>query len=232
MQDFVPRAAWVGDAPCQLQVRTARPMQVTPADAFAAAPTPLHAAPDAAPAAGRRRLLQAPMLGAVSVVDAQLYGVDGQPLTIRGANWRVHPACAGQGKLCALVWVLVLLEAMLQGSASAGMRGADVSHGAGTRFGFETGFTMVHGLWQGPFAVTQDWLTVAYRMQLLGFNTIRLPMSFPVDGPPPVCSSMLLTSVSCPARLFRICARTQRSTEHRTCPYSCWQTEHRHLLSA
>ena len=58
-----------------------------------------------------------------------------------------------------------------------------MSHGANARFGFETGFTMVHGLWQGPFAVTQDWLTVAYRMQLLGFNTIRLPMSFPVIGP-------------------------------------------------
>ena len=62
-----------------------------------------------------------------------------------------------------------------------------MSHGANARFGFETGFTMVHGLWQGPFAVTQDWLTVAYRMQLLGFNTIRLPMSFPVIAPSVCC---------------------------------------------
>ena len=91
MQDFIPRAAWVAGAPCQLQIRTARPMS-SPAAMAAPAPAPLAASPDAATAAGGRRLLQAPTLGAVSIVNAQLYGVDGQPLTIRGANWRAHPA--------------------------------------------------------------------------------------------------------------------------------------------
>ena len=36
------------------------------------------------------------------------------------------------------------------------------------------------GLWQGPTALSEDFGTIAYRMQLLGFNTVRLPMSFQV----------------------------------------------------
>ena len=45
-------------------------------------------------------------------------------------------------------------------------------------FGFETSNTLFDGLWQGPTALTQDFGTVAYRIQLLGFNTIRIPFSF------------------------------------------------------
>jgi hypothetical protein len=37
---------------------------------------------------------------------------------------------------------------------------------------------MVHGLWVTPNAVTQDFLTVMYRIRALGFNAVRLPMSF------------------------------------------------------
>ncbi|CAL5227268.1 g10199 [Coccomyxa viridis] len=47
-------------------------------------------------------------------------------------------------------------------------------------FGFETSNTLMDGLWQGPTALTQDFGTVAYRIQLLGFNAIRLPFSFQV----------------------------------------------------
>ena len=36
----------------------------------------------------------------------------------------------------------------------------------------------VAGLWQGPTALSQDFGTVLYRIQLLGFNAIRLPFSF------------------------------------------------------
>lgn len=84
VQDFLPTAAWLNGVTCQLELRTARPMDPSTALPAAAAPAP---APAALTAAGGRRLLQAPTLGAVSIVDAQLYGVDGQPLTIRGANW-------------------------------------------------------------------------------------------------------------------------------------------------
>ncbi|CAL8461996.1 g1527 [Coccomyxa elongata] len=47
-------------------------------------------------------------------------------------------------------------------------------------FGFETGSTSVDGLWQGPNAITQNFDTVAWRIKLMGFNTIRLPFSFQV----------------------------------------------------
>ena len=50
-------------------------------------------------------------------------------------------------------------------------------------FGFETSNTMMDGLWQGPTALTQDFGTVAYRIQLLGFNAIRLPFSFQARPP-------------------------------------------------
>lgn len=44
--------------------------------------------------------------------------------------------------------------------------------------GFETGTTMVGGLTYGTTALTEEFGTVLYRIQLLGFNTIRLPFSF------------------------------------------------------
>ena len=50
----------------------------------------------------------------------------------------------------------------------------------GCRFGFETSATMTAGLWAGSTSLTADFATVIWRMQLLGFNTIRLPFSFQV----------------------------------------------------
>ncbi len=45
-------------------------------------------------------------------------------------------------------------------------------------FGFNNGQTMVDGLWSGSGAIAGDFATVVYRMQLLGFNAVRLPFSF------------------------------------------------------
>lgn len=45
-------------------------------------------------------------------------------------------------------------------------------------FGFNNGDTMVDGLWAGPDSLSMDFATVVYRMQLLGFNAVRLPFSF------------------------------------------------------
>lgn len=56
-------------------------------------------------------------------------------------------------------------------------------------FGFETAVTVVHGLWQGPTALTQDFQNVALRIKLLGFNTIRLPFSFQVIK---TCNSLVV----------------------------------------
>lgn len=47
-------------------------------------------------------------------------------------------------------------------------------------FGFETGATFVDGLYQGPSSATLDFINVLRRIKLLGFNTIRLPMSLKV----------------------------------------------------
>ncbi len=51
------------------------------------------------------------------------------------------------------------------------------------RFGFETDQTMVHGLWQGPTAMTLDFITVVRRIKALGFNMVRLPFSMTVRRP-------------------------------------------------
>ncbi len=37
---------------------------------------------------------------------------------------------------------------------------------------------MIRGLWIGNSAVTKDFLTVMYRIKALGFNAVRMPMSF------------------------------------------------------
>ena len=53
-------------------------------------------------------------------------------------------------------------------------------------FGFENGQTIVDGLWGNvQDAVVADFATVAWRMKLLGFNTIRLPFSFQAFGQAP-----------------------------------------------
>lgn len=45
-------------------------------------------------------------------------------------------------------------------------------------FGFNNAQTMVDGLWAGDSSLTKDFSTQVYRMQLLGFNAVRLPFSF------------------------------------------------------
>jgi Cellulase (glycosyl hydrolase family 5) len=45
-------------------------------------------------------------------------------------------------------------------------------------FGFNNQSTMVDGLWNSSDSTSFDFATVVYRMQLLGFNAIRLPFSF------------------------------------------------------
>lgn len=42
----------------------------------------------------------------------------------------------------------------------------------------EKGNTMLDGLWITPDSMTMDFATIVYRLQLLGFNSVRLPFSF------------------------------------------------------
>lgn len=54
-------------------------------------------------------------------------------------------------------------------------------------FGFETpGGQMVDGLWITPDSITLDFPTIVYRLQLLGYNAVRLPFDFKnLYGPAP-----------------------------------------------
>ncbi len=45
-------------------------------------------------------------------------------------------------------------------------------------FGFNNGQTAPDGLWGGPDSVAFDFATIVHRLQLLGFNAVRLPFSF------------------------------------------------------
>lgn len=45
-------------------------------------------------------------------------------------------------------------------------------------FGFNNQSTMVDGLWGGPDSLSFDFSDSVYRIQLLGFNAVRLPFSF------------------------------------------------------
>lgn len=60
-------------------------------------------------------------------------------------------------------------------------------------FGFESGATLPDGLWQGPTSLTLDFITVLRRIKLLGYNTIRLPMSLQVSisGGLPPCGALM-----------------------------------------
>jgi hypothetical protein len=46
------------------------------------------------------------------------------------------------------------------------------------RFGFNNGQTSVDGLWAGGSAYNTDFAAIAYQLQLLGFNAIRVPFIF------------------------------------------------------
>jgi hypothetical protein len=50
----------------------------------------------------------------------------------------------------------------------------------------EPGNSMLDGLWITPDSLTMDFATIVYRLQLLGFNSVRIPFSFKnlYDVPP------------------------------------------------
>jgi hypothetical protein len=65
-----------------------------------------------------------------------------------------------------------------QGNQIVNSEGTPVEFKGINWFGFNNGQTMVDGLWAGPDSLSLDFATVVYRMQLLGFNAVRLPFSF------------------------------------------------------
>ncbi|KAK9839537.1 hypothetical protein WJX81_008252 [Elliptochloris bilobata] len=74
----------------------------------------------------------------------------------------------------------ILQPVSIQNSSIIGVDGQPLNIRGINWFGFETSATMTAGLWAGSTSLTADFATVIWRMQLLGFNTVRLPFSFQV----------------------------------------------------
>ena len=67
----------------------------------------------------------------------------------------------------------------VNGSQLVGVDGKPFTIVGANWFGFENGQTIVDGLWGNvQNAVVADFATVAWRLKLMGFNTVRLPFSF------------------------------------------------------
>ena len=83
-------------------------------------------------------------------------------------------------KLCL---VLIFLTTSLQAMTTSGnqildSQGAPVALKGVNWFGFNNQATMVDGLWGGPDSISFDFANMVYRIELLGFNAVRLPFSF------------------------------------------------------
>lgn len=50
------------------------------------------------------------------------------------------------------------------------------------RYGFNAGLTAPGNLSKGYDSLSQDFPTIVWRLRQLGFNAVRLPFSFQVDG--------------------------------------------------
>lgn len=74
------------------------------------------------------------------------------------------------------------------GGKLLGVDGAPLALKGINYFGFETvGGSMLDGLWISSTSLTGDFATIVYRIQLLGFNAVRIPFSFKnlYGGAPP-----------------------------------------------
>ncbi|KAK9838511.1 hypothetical protein WJX81_004175 [Elliptochloris bilobata] len=174
-QDFFPRRVLVNGTRCNLQLLQAasstRPLVPTATNTTANATIngtangtangtlPSQVPGVTLPSSGFTTLAPAPGVAATS---APAPGLAARPLLTAAVEASAEqPVSAVNGKL-------------------VGVDGKPLTIRGVNWFGFETGSTFVDGLWQGPTALTQDFGTVAYRIQLLGFNTVRLPFSFQV----------------------------------------------------
>lgn len=79
--------------------------------------------------------------------------------------------------LCSLLFSASLSAMTTQGDKIVNSSGEEIALKGVNWFGFNNGATMVDGLWS-PGGLSSDFATVVYRMQLLGFNAVRLPISF------------------------------------------------------
>lgn len=180
-QDFLPRVVKVNGKRCAIGLKP---------NITAAVPLPLQ---------GNTESRIEAQDGHVSISGNRLVGVDGNLLTLRGANWfgfetevqitslidyedpytrQLHcpsPTASLQVVTSLLCYVPISLLAFPSFMPSLLVFPVlkvllDLLQA-----------TMVDGFWGGSETLRGDFATVAYRMQLLGFNAIRLPFSFLVS---------------------------------------------------
>ena len=141
----------------------------------------------------------------LTTVNGQIIGLDGQPLTLWGINWfgfetgttMLDGLWAGAQSLGALHWVG---PGRTCSSTTHACQERKTRHpgNAALRIGHRLGCfpslmqlslmrcaafepLMGRGEWccgAGSDALTMDFATIVYRLQLLGFNAVRLPFSF------------------------------------------------------
>ena len=127
----------------------------------------------------------------ISTSGINLIGVDGEVLQLKGANWfgfeqpvstlghaalpdsAPGSACRAASAVRRHVPLLLLTIILIMAC----------SHAVYTRQNIQRVLvqaTMLDGLFEGSATITGDYAAVLYRLQLLGFNAIRVPFSFQV----------------------------------------------------
>lgn len=165
MQDFSPRSVFVNGGKCAIGFVPNITAPVPPLSA-------------ASPAANLSSFVAT---GYVTTSGNRIIDVDGNPITLRGANWfgfetqvRSHIQWVSPfitlvfafGRRCWSCWGSVKCNALYRGLALHQFEPCLLQA------------NMVDGLYAGDSSLTLDFATVAHRIQLLGFNAIRIPFSF------------------------------------------------------
>lgn len=70
------------------------------------------------------------------------------------------------------------LPLLLRDDQFVTVHGSPVHFKAFNWFGYNTGLTMLGGLWSGGSVMQTDFKWIVYQMKLLGFNAVRLPFLF------------------------------------------------------
>jgi hypothetical protein len=95
---------------------------------------------------------------------------------------RLMYACLRQLAVFSLAFLILqpkqVSAVSISGTTFLDEKGEEVVFHGINWFGFNNQGTMVNGLWSGKTNMTLDFSTVVRRMELLGFNAVRLPFSF------------------------------------------------------
>ena len=118
----------------------------------------------------------------ISIDGINLIGTDGEVVTLKGANWfgfeqPVSLACS--------TCLCTCQAACQQSLSTCAVHGRDQESCTSLLLRWPLKLptvqaTMLDGLFEGDVTITGDYAAVLYRLQLLGFNAVRVPFSFQV----------------------------------------------------